>query len=151
MADWPVTLRGTSGGICLFKKRFTLRVAAMPSLLSHSLCPFASELSAPLCLHGLCFVLLQLAMALLVYPERAQTEWVLDMVCHLLGWSASAFGGRVHADATPSAILSPGSLSSSPPVRLCNRFHFSPSWRCTASWGRCSPAGAWLQECSSAS
>jgi hypothetical protein len=38
-----------------FKKGFIPRVAAIPSLLSYSLCPFAFELSAPLCLRGLCF------------------------------------------------------------------------------------------------
>jgi hypothetical protein len=42
-------------GESAFKKGFIPRVAAMPSLLSHLLCPFASELSAPLCLQGLCF------------------------------------------------------------------------------------------------
>jgi hypothetical protein len=42
-------------GESAFKKGFIPRVAAMPSLLSHLLCPFASELSVPLCLQGLCF------------------------------------------------------------------------------------------------
>jgi hypothetical protein len=45
-------------GESAFKKGFIPRVADMPSLLSHLLCPFASELSAPLCLQGLCFALL---------------------------------------------------------------------------------------------
>jgi hypothetical protein len=51
--------RGVSGREreSLLKKGFTLRVAVMLSLLSHSLRPFAFEPSAPHCLQGLCFAL----------------------------------------------------------------------------------------------
>jgi hypothetical protein len=51
-----MAFRGASGRVC-FKKGFTPRAAVMLSLLSHSLCPFASELSAPHCLQGLYFAL----------------------------------------------------------------------------------------------
>ena len=35
-------------------------------------------------------------MALYVHPEHVQTEWMLNMVCRLLGWSTPAFGGKIH-------------------------------------------------------
>jgi hypothetical protein len=38
-------------------------------------------------------------MSLLVHPERFQTKWALDMVRRLPGWSAPAFGGRIHTGA----------------------------------------------------
>jgi hypothetical protein len=44
---------GARTGESAFKKGFILRVAVVPSLLPHSRCPFASELSMPLCLQGL--------------------------------------------------------------------------------------------------
>jgi hypothetical protein len=47
-------------------------------------------------------------MALLVHPEHFQTEWALDMVRLLLGWSAPAFGGRIHVGATPLSDLAAG-------------------------------------------
>jgi hypothetical protein len=52
--DFPWRFEARAGESA-FKEGFIPRVAAMPSLLSHLLCPFASELSAPLCLQGLCF------------------------------------------------------------------------------------------------
>jgi hypothetical protein len=42
-------------GESAFKEGLIPRVAVMPSLLPHLLCPFASKLSASLCLQGLCF------------------------------------------------------------------------------------------------
>ena len=47
-------------------------------------------------------------MALLVHPERFQTEWALGMVRRLLGWSWPAFGGRIRADAIPLGGLAVG-------------------------------------------
>jgi hypothetical protein len=44
-------------------------------------------------------------MALLVHPECAQTEWVLDMLCRLFRWDAPAFGGRICAGAILSGKL----------------------------------------------
>jgi hypothetical protein len=53
--DFPWRFEARAGESA-FKKGFIPRVAAMPLLLSHSLCPFASKLSTPLYLQGLCFV-----------------------------------------------------------------------------------------------
>jgi hypothetical protein len=40
-------------------------------------------------------------MASLVHLKHFQTEGALNLVRHLLGWSASAFAGRIHVGATP--------------------------------------------------
>jgi hypothetical protein len=77
-------------------------------------------------------------MALQVHPKRAQTEWVLDMVCRLLEWDALVFGGRICA----GAIL-PGGLAAgefvlfvfSLPSRLVLPILPFFCWRCTTSWG----------------
>jgi hypothetical protein len=47
-------------------------------------------------------------MALLVHPEHFQTEWVLGMVHHMLGWSWPVFGGRIHVGAIPLGDLAAG-------------------------------------------
>jgi hypothetical protein len=47
-------------------------------------------------------------MALLVHPERFQSEVALNLVRNLLGWSALAFVGRIHAGATPLGDLAAG-------------------------------------------
>jgi hypothetical protein len=47
-------------------------------------------------------------MASLVRLERFQTEEALDMVRRLLGWSASAFAGRIRAGTTPLGDLAAG-------------------------------------------
>jgi hypothetical protein len=47
-------------------------------------------------------------MALLVHPERFQTEWALGMVRRLLGWSWPAFDGRIRAGAIPLGGLTAG-------------------------------------------
>jgi hypothetical protein len=46
---------GARAGESAFKKGVHPSSSSHALLLSHSLCPFASELSAPLCLQGLCF------------------------------------------------------------------------------------------------
>jgi hypothetical protein len=43
-------------------------------------------------------------MALLVHPERFQSEEALNLVRNLLGWGAPAFSRRIHAGASPSTI-----------------------------------------------
>jgi hypothetical protein len=47
-------------------------------------------------------------MASLVHPERFQSEGALNLVRHLLRWSASAFAGRIRAGATPLGDLAAG-------------------------------------------
>jgi hypothetical protein len=79
-------------------------------ILSQSLCPFAFELSAPLCI---CALLLytsaaEYSMTLLGHPERFQSEKVLNLVRHLLGWSAPVHAGRIHAGTTPLGDLAAG-------------------------------------------
>jgi hypothetical protein len=67
-------------------------------MLSHSLpiaAPFRLRaLCAPLPLSSLLCATV-VAMASLVYPERFQTEGALNLVRHLLRWSAPAFAGRI--------------------------------------------------------
>jgi hypothetical protein len=80
---------GASGRVFL-EKGFTLRATVTLSHSLHSLRPFAFELSVPLCI---CSLLLHTfaaaaAMTLLGQPDRFQTEATLDVVRHLLGWSA---------------------------------------------------------------
>jgi hypothetical protein len=76
----------------------------------HSLRPFAFELSAPLCI---CVLLLHTyaaadAMTSLGQPDRFQTEATLDVVRHLLGWSAPTLAGRIRAGAVPLGDLTVG-------------------------------------------
>jgi hypothetical protein len=66
-------------------------------ILSQSLRPFSFELSVPLCICALLLNAIVVAMALLVHPERFQSEGALNLVRHLLGWSAPAFTGRIRA------------------------------------------------------
>jgi hypothetical protein len=54
-------------------------------ILSQLLRPFASELSAPLCICALRLSAVVVAMASLVHPERFQSEGALNLVRILLG------------------------------------------------------------------
>jgi hypothetical protein len=97
---------GASGRVFL-EKGFTSRAAVT---LSHSLFllrPFAFELSAPLCIRALLLHTCATvdAMTSLGQPDRFQTEATLDVVHHLLGWSASALAGRIRAGAVPLGDL----------------------------------------------
>ena len=74
-------------------------------IFSQSLRPFAIELSVPFRIHALLLCATVVAMASLVHPERFQSEVALNLVRNLLGWSAPAFVGRIHADATPLGDL----------------------------------------------
>jgi hypothetical protein len=47
-------------------------------------------------------------MAMLVRPERYQSEVALNLVRNLLGWSAPAFARRIRAGATPLGDLAAG-------------------------------------------
>jgi hypothetical protein len=67
--------------------------------------PFAFEFSTPLCIRTLPLSATIVAMASLVHPERFQSEVALNLVRHLLGWSAPAFAGRICASATPLGDL----------------------------------------------
>jgi hypothetical protein len=108
-ARFSAASRGASGRVFL-EKGFTPRAAVT---LSHSLQlphPFAFELSAPLCI---CALLLHTcaaadAMTSLGQPDRFQTEAMLNMVRHLLGWSAPALAGRIHAGTVPLGGLAAG-------------------------------------------
>jgi hypothetical protein len=77
-------------------------------ILSQSLRPFAFELYVPLCICALLLSAAVVAMASLVHPERFQSEGALNLVRHLLGWSAPAFVGRIRAGATPLGDLTAG-------------------------------------------
>jgi hypothetical protein len=121
-ARFSAASRGTSGRVFL-EKGFTPRAAVT---LSHSLQllrPFAFELSAPHCICTPLFSAAIVAMALLVHPERFQSEEALNLVRNLLGWGAPAFSGRICAGASTSAISPQGSSCSSSPTSLAG-------WRC---------------------
>jgi hypothetical protein len=79
-------------------------------ILSQSLCPFAFELSVPLCIRALLLYtrVAAAAMTSLGYPECFQSEGALNLVCHLLGWSAPVHTGRIRASATPLGDLAAG-------------------------------------------
>jgi hypothetical protein len=90
------------------EKGFSPRAAVT---LSHSLQllrPFASEPSAPLHIRALQLSTAAVAMAMLVRPERYQSEVALNLVRNLLGWSAPAFARRIRAGATPLGDLAAG-------------------------------------------
>jgi hypothetical protein len=100
---------GVSGRVFL-EKGFTLRAAVT---LSHSLLllrPFAFELSASLCIRALLLHTCANANAMtsLGQLDRFQTETTLDVVRHLLGWSAPTLAGRIRADAVPLGDLAVG-------------------------------------------
>ena len=44
-------------------------------------------------------------MALYVHPEHVQTEWMLNMVCRLLGWGVPSHAYRIRAGASPLGDL----------------------------------------------
>jgi hypothetical protein len=100
---------GVSGRVFL-EKGFTLRTAVTLPHSLLSLRPFAFELSAPLCIHALLLHICATtdAMTLLGQPDRFQTEATLDVVRHLLGWSAPALAGRIRAGAVPLGDLAAG-------------------------------------------
>jgi hypothetical protein len=118
---------GARAGESIFKKGVIPRVAAVPSLFSHSLCPFASELSAPLRLQGLCFAPLDGA------PWRSVE-------------------GSTPAP-SPSVISPPGSSRSSflAPWRCRYRLLLAVAGGARPHGGWRSSAGAQFQGCSSAS
>jgi hypothetical protein len=79
-------------------------------ILSQSLRPFAFELSASLCIRALLLCAAVVAMASLVHPERFQSKGALNLMHHLLGWSAPTFAGRIRVGATPLGDLAAGAL-----------------------------------------
>jgi hypothetical protein len=74
-------------------------------IFSQLLRPFAFELSAPLCICAPLLSAAVVAIALLVHPERFQSEVALNLVRNLLGWGASAFAGRIRPSASPLGDL----------------------------------------------
>jgi hypothetical protein len=78
-------------------------------MLSHSfqlLRPFTFEFSMP---HCICAPLLSAAaVALLIHPERFESEVALNLVRNLLGWGASAFAGRIRTGASLLGGLAAG-------------------------------------------
>jgi hypothetical protein len=99
-----VASRGTSGRVFL-EKGFTLGAAVTLSQSLQLLCPFAFELSAPLCIRVSLLSTAVVTMASLAHPERLQSEVALNLVRNLLGWGAPAFAGRIRADASPLGDL----------------------------------------------
>jgi hypothetical protein len=78
-------------------------------ILSQSLRSFAFELSVPLCIRALpLYTRAAAAMTSLGHPERFQSEGALNLVRHLLGWSAPVHAGRIRAGATPLGDLAAG-------------------------------------------
>ena len=62
----------------------------------------------PICIRALLLFATIVATASLVHLERFQSEGALNLVRHLLGWSASVHTGRIRADATPLDNLAAG-------------------------------------------
>jgi hypothetical protein len=89
------------------EKGFTPRAAVTLSHSLHSLRPFAFELSAPLCIRALLLHTCAAtdAMTSLGQPDHFQTEATLDVVHHLLGWSALVLAERIRAGAVPLGDL----------------------------------------------
>jgi hypothetical protein len=79
-------------------------------ILSQSSRPFAFELFAPLCIRALLLHTCTAddAMTLLGQLGRFQTEATLNVVRHLLGWSAPALVGRIRAGVVPLGNLAAG-------------------------------------------
>jgi hypothetical protein len=101
--------RGASGRVFL-EKGFASRATVTLLHSLHSLRPFAFELSTPLCIRVLLLHTCAAAdvMTSLGQLDRFQTEATLDVVCHLLGWSAPALAGRIRAGAIPLGDLAAG-------------------------------------------
>jgi hypothetical protein len=99
--------RGASGRVFL-EKGFASRVAVTLLHSLHSLCPFAFELSAPLCIRAPLLFTVVVAMASLVHLERFQSEEALNLVRNLLGWGAPVFAGSIRAGASPLGGLAVG-------------------------------------------
>jgi hypothetical protein len=103
-AGFSAASRGASGESAL--KRDSPRVQQLHfRIISQLMRPFASELSAPLCIRALWLSATVVAMASLVHPEHFQSEGALNLVHNLLGWSAPAFAGRIRVGATPLGDL----------------------------------------------
>jgi hypothetical protein len=106
-ARFSAASRGTSGRVFL-EKGFTPRAAVTLSHFLQLLRPFASEPSTPLCIRVPLLSAAVVAMASLAHPERFQYEVALNLVRNLLGWSASAFAGRIRTGASPLGDLAVG-------------------------------------------
>ena len=117
-ARFSAASQGTSGRVFL-EKGFTPRAVVT---LSHSLQllrHFAFMLFAPLCIRALLLCAAVVAMASLVHPEHFQSEGALNLVRHLLGWSASVHAGRIRAGTTPLGDLAAGEFVLFVPYRSC--------------------------------
>jgi hypothetical protein len=79
-------------------------------ILSQSLRSFAFELSAPLCIRALLLYTRATADAMtsLGHPERFQSEGALNLVRHLLEWSAPVHTRSIRAGTTPLGDLAAG-------------------------------------------
>jgi hypothetical protein len=107
---WCALGETVASGRVFLEKGFTLRVAVTLSHSLLSLRPFAFELYAPLCIRALLLHTCATADAMtsLGQPDRFQTEATLDVVRHLLGWSAPALAGRIRVGAVPLGDLTVG-------------------------------------------
>jgi hypothetical protein len=108
-ARFSAASQGASRRVFL-EKGFTPRAAVTLSHSLHSLRPFAFELSVPLCIRALLLhtCVAADAMTSLGQPDRFQTEATLNVVRHLLGWSAPALAGTIRAGAVPLDDLAAG-------------------------------------------
>jgi hypothetical protein len=103
-------------GVSRHKRESVPLKGVEPAGSSHALASL--PLVVPFCLRALCAPLPSrlllyatvVTLALLVHPERFQTEWALDMVRRLPGWSAPACSGRIHVGAFPLGDLATGEL-----------------------------------------
>jgi hypothetical protein len=99
-----------AGGRVFLEKGFTPCATVTLSHFLHSLLPFAFELSAPLCIRALLLHTYATADAMtsLSQPDRFQTEAMLNVVRHLLGWSAPVLARRIRAGTVPLGDLAAG-------------------------------------------
>jgi hypothetical protein len=81
--------------------------------------PFASKPSTALRVRAPQSFAAVATMAMLVHPDRYQTEEALDSVRRLLGWGTPAFAGRIWAGTSPLGDLAAGEFVLFVPYLFC--------------------------------
>jgi hypothetical protein len=128
-ARFSAASRGASGRVFL-EKGFTPHATVTLSHFLQLLCPFAFELFVPLCICALMLSAAVVAMALLVHPERFQSEGHSN-------WCATCSDGARQRSPEGSA---PAPLPSviSPPGNSCSSSPTSPAgWHCRSRLSSC--------------